>query len=347
MSVYQRKQDGLWLVGWRENGKKKTKAFKSEQLAIAFEQSRLEKLREQDDNRITVGELVASFFQSHPHFHPTTKEKIIVLIAGRETKGKHKDGAAEFLFDKYADALTRQDLEFMRKTLWEHGLSNETINKYQAYIRSILAWGVDQDLIARNPWRDYKRLPVKRKHVIVNLSDIQKIYQASPDWLQWAIKTMYALTLRAGHVELFSLLWTAFDWQRGAVVIVQAKSGRLKTVFPPRSYMEEAYLRYQEDMRSGIPLVCHKKGGRVLNYRSHWDRSVKDANVPHIPMTNIRHASITAMLSHGADLAAVAAQAGHSTVTTTSTFYAHVTPGGQQRAASLLPEIDDKNTLQK
>jgi len=31
------------------------------------------------------------------------------------------------------------------------GTGNNTINKYQALIRAILAWGADQELIARNP----------------------------------------------------------------------------------------------------------------------------------------------------------------------------------------------------
>lgn len=347
MSVYQRKQDGLWIVGWREDGKKKTKAFKSEQLALNYEQERIERLRAQEDDRITVGELFAAFFRSHPHYHPKTKENVIALIAGREVGGDHREGAAEFLFDKYAESLARHDLEHMRQAMWKRGNSNETINKYQAYMRSILSWGVEQDIISRNPWRDYKRLPVKRKQVVINLPDIQRVYIAAPDWLQWAIKTMYALTLRAGHIELFSLRWSSFDWQRRAVVVVQAKSGRVKTVFPPSSYLEEAYGRYKADMAAGVLYVCHRAGRCVADYRTAWGKAVKDAGLPHMPMTVIRHASVSAMLSQGADLAAVAAQAGHSTVTTTGTFYAHVTQGSQRRAAALLPEIDDKSAPEK
>ncbi|MDR2050537.1 MAG: tyrosine-type recombinase/integrase [Deltaproteobacteria bacterium] len=68
-----------------------------------------------------------------------------------------------------------------------------------------------------------------------------------------------------------------------------------------------------------------------------WNSAIKKAGVVHIPMINVRHASVTAMLSHGADLAAVAAQAGHSSVTTTSTFYAHITPGWQKREHYEIP----------
>ena len=119
------------------------------------------------------------------------------------------------------------------------------------------------------------------------------------------------------------------------------KSGKIKTVFPPRQYMEEAHRRFLEDMAAGIPLVCHRKGKHVLDYRTAWDKAVKDAGLPHMPMYSIRHAAASEMLARGADLAAVAAQLGHSSIATTSIFYAHVTPGSQQRAAALMPGLDD------
>ena len=58
-------------------------------------------------------------------------------------------------------------------------------------------------------------------------------------------------------------------------------------------------------------------------------------------MYAIRHASASEMLAQGADLAAVAAQLGHSSVTITGSTYAHVTAGGQQRAAALMPGLGD------
>ena len=39
------------------------------------------------------------------------------------------------------------------------------------------------------------------------------------------------------------------------------------------------------------------------------------------------------------ELAAIAAQMGHASIQTTATTYAHVTPGGQKRAADLLPSL--------
>ena len=57
----------------------------------------------------------------------------------------------------------------------------------------------------------------------------------------------------------------------------------------------------------------------------------------------IRHIAATEMLARGADLAAVAAQLGHSNVATTGGTYAHVSPGSQARAAALMPSLDTES----
>ena len=346
-SVFFFKPRKKWAVQWTESGKKKRNYYSTQGEAYAY----IDEFRQREnttDKRLMLGELMICFFRSHPDFHPRTKEAIFFALCGREGQGgEHVEGPAEFLREKYAEGLTRRDLERLREELRKRGCGNNTINKHQAYIRAILAWGADQTLISHNPWRDFKRLPVKRKEIATSLNEMRLVYEKAPDWLKWAMFTMYALTLRAGRVELFGLMWTAFDWRRGTVRVRQAKSGMIKTVYPPGEYMQSAYLRYQEDMAAGIPWVCHRAGRKVLNYRSAWDKAVSDAGIPHIPMTHIRHVSVSEMLSQTGDLAAVAAQAGHSTPTTTGMFYAHVQPAGQKRAASLLPPIvkkDDKKS---
>ncbi|MDR2056313.1 MAG: tyrosine-type recombinase/integrase [Desulfovibrio sp.] len=330
MSVYQRRQDKLWIAGWYEAGRKKTRAFKEEQTARAFDAERIAR-NQPVSGLLTLGELTASFFRSHPDFNPHTKQNIVSMLSG--------DGPAAFMRDKFAEMMNRQDLERMREGYRSRGVTNNTINKAQAYIRSILSWSADQELVSRNPWRDFKRLPVTRKICITTLDDIHKIWKASPEWLQWAIATCFALSLRPGRVELFGLRWAAFDWRRRCVVVKQGKSGALKTVFPPAQYLEAAGKRYVDDSRDGIKYVCHRNGLKVQDYRTSWDAAVKRAGLPHFPMYHIRHVAASEMLARGADLAAVSAQLGHSTVSTTGTFYAHVTAGGQQRAAALLPSF--------
>lgn len=342
MSVSQRK-DGRWLVKFKADGQWRQRAFRNEAEARAFDAECYAAAQENDD-RLTLGELTMSFFRSRPDYNHETKRHIVNHLAGWEdAAGRHHDGPGEFLRDKYADSLTRRDLEAMREAMRANGTGPATINKMQAYIRAILAWGVDQQLIPLNPWRDFKRLKAPRPAISVSLDAFRAVYPFLPEYLQWAVKTAFFLALRPGQVELWGLLWTAFHWQRGIVIVRQGKSGRLKTVVPHPAYMEEARARYEADSKRGIVLVCNRNGQRVLSVRTAWETACRRAGVT-MRLYDIRHLAATSMLAAGADLAAVAAQLGHSNVATTGATYAHVTAGAQARAAALMPGIEQEES---
>ncbi|MFT4300381.1 MAG: tyrosine-type recombinase/integrase [Desulfovibrio sp.] len=327
MSVSQR-ADGRFIVKYRADGHWKQRSFKIEQEAIAFD---LEQSQPHDNEDITMGELLMVFVRSRPDLHRTTKNSLAWLFSD--------DGPCAFMRDKYAEALNRRDLEMLREGMRARDVTNNTINHYQAYIQSVLAWGVEQELIQRHPWQ-FKKLKVVKPIVTADLPSLLMVYRQLPEYMQWAVKTAFFLALRFGHVELFSLQWSAFDWQRRQVVIRQGKSGKLKTVLiRNQAYYEEAMGRFAQDMRNGVPLVCHRHGMRVLAYRTAWLLACRRAGVKMKPYA-VRHVAATTMLANGADLAAVAAQLGHSSVATTGSTYAHVTPLGQAHAAESMPTLD-------
>lgn len=339
MSVFLRK-DGRWCSKRLENGKARYAYFHSESEARDFEseQGGLQSTEEVH----TLGSLAILYGKSR-NIHPDSARKIVFLLAGSESSsGKHVEGPAEFLRDKEVERLTRMDLEKMRDNFRKRGTGNSTINKMQAYIRAILAWGVEQQIIAINPWANFKRLPSRRRIPTANLAHFKLIIAVSPAWLQWAFATAYALALRWGQVELFSLQWSAFNWKRKTISLIQGKSGRIKVVVPPDWYMEAAHKRFEEDMRAGIPLVCHRNGRRVITYNRAWDSALKRAGLRGMDIRpyDLRHVAASEMLAAGADLAAVAAQMGHASIQTTATTYAHVTQGGQEKAAALMPVLE-------
>jgi len=337
-----------WCVQWQENGVRRKRYFKTEQEAHAFERERLE--QKEGPRQLTLGELVALYFRSNPDKHPKTRKNIVYFFAGHEDRktGKHIEGTGEFLRDKYAERLDRSDLETMREAFRARGTSNATMNKYQKYIHAILAWGADQELVASNPWRDFKYLKAQRRIISTTLCDFQMILPHCPDWLVWALKTAYALALRPGQVELFSLPWSAFNWRFGYVQLLQGKTGRMKRVIPPPLYWQEARGHYEEDMSAGIPWVCHRAGKRVLDYNQAWRKALADSGMSGrgIRMYDIRHVAASEMLAAGADLPAVSAQLGHASTQTTASTYAHVVPRAQLHAAEVMPVLgmDKKET---
>ena len=174
MSVAQRK-DGRWICKYKEGNTWKQRSFRDEEEARTFNQQKQDEILAEIDDRMTGGELALAYYRSNTK-HPKTVKNVVHFLCGHEKDGIHVQGAGEFLRDLYAEDLTRKNLEQMR----DRGTSNNTINHMQAYLRAILAWGVDQELIRINPWRDYQRLPVQRVVVSVSLATLKAVYEASP-----------------------------------------------------------------------------------------------------------------------------------------------------------------------
>lgn len=344
MSVFLCKSgrhQGKWAVKFKNaDGKWTTKYCASEEIALQFEGKEPQPKEPEPPKVWTVGDLVVAYHQANQR-DDRTRAWIVHFLCGYQSKRKkrHIAGAGEFLRDKPVESLNRKDLETMRQNVRNsHGACNKTLNQYQSHLKAVFNWATDQELISFNPWLNFKRLPVKRHIVNVSYEDIQAVYQEARDWLKWAIKTAYCLCLRPGRVELFSLKWSAFNWNRGFVKIKQGKTGIFKTVVPPTDYLKEAHERYQADLAEGIELVCTNHGKQIQNYHWAWDEARNKAGV-NLRFYDVRHLAASQMLANGADLAAVAAQLGHQNIAMTGTVYAHVMSGAQQRAAMALPLI--------
>lgn len=172
MSV-SRRADGRWIVKFRDaDGKWKQKSFRDEQTAHSFDAEQIDNGQEGEESRLTTGELVLAYLRSRPDLHRSTRSSLLWLLAD--------GGPAAFLRDKYADMLNRQDLERMRENLRARDVTNNTQNHYQAYIQSVLAWGVEQEFLARHPW-PFKKLKLVRPIISATLDDMMRVYRELPD----------------------------------------------------------------------------------------------------------------------------------------------------------------------
>ena len=125
MSVIFFKPRGTWRVQWMEAGKRQSRYFRTESEARSFEAERLA-AKTDEEQMLTLGELVILYFRANETHHKT-KKNLVYFLAGHEKNGKHIEGLGEFLRDKYAEQLTRQDLEAMREAFRAKGTSPNTI----------------------------------------------------------------------------------------------------------------------------------------------------------------------------------------------------------------------------
>lgn len=336
MSVARRK-DGRYIVKYRNaKGEWAQRSFKSEQEAMQFDGEAA--YDDVENERPTLLECVLVFLKNTKHSEVTKWHYRFAIIGHDKKDGTHTEGPAEMLANRYADTLTFRDLNAVRDNCRARKMCDATINQVVGRLKAALNWCARHDVIESNPWGKYGQLEAVHKSRMGTMEEIRKIFACLPAWMQWAAKTCLALCLRPGLSELFGLRWAAFQWTSGTVTVHMGKVGRPKTVYPPREYMGEALIRFEQDGRDCTKLVCrnsHDKPVCNSTYIKAWNAACKAAGVK-LPMYSIRHAAASAMLEQGADLAAVAAQLGHADASTTTRFYLHAMPDAQRRAGSTL-----------
>ncbi len=274
MSVHQRK-DGYWFVKYKNNGKWTTKSFGKDGEAQARDfDSELKKALARAENQVpTLAELADHYFESvADRLSQQTRKDMVRYLAN----------ACKSFIEKPCDKISRRDLEAMRLRL-KH-LKASTINRAFTYIKAILNWGVEQELILRNPWQGASKLKEEPFVVSTTVDDFRKIMEHAAPHLKWAMEVSLNLALRPGKVELLQLKWDSFKWRSGYVEIVQGKNAGLKRVSLQKSFMERAKLRYEQDKAANIPWVIHYNGRNINSLKTAWTTAKEKAGYKSHPI---------------------------------------------------------------
>lgn len=339
--VYKR-GDGRWVVKLKgADGKWHQSTYPSEADAQAAEAEALARARA--GARMTVGEAAAAYSRAH-RLAPSTRAQYAWLLAGASAEEHPKatklEGYGQFLTARYCDSLTRADLEAFRDRCRDGGCSEATVDIWESKLRAILSWAASEEFIAVDPWGRFRRLRVVHEHRTASLADLQAVYPHLPPWLQWAARTAVCLCLRPGPAELWALEWRHVDFGHGSVTVPMPKVHSEKTVYPPKSWMQEARARYEAaGCDPSAPVCPGRSGGRSSHAHKQWGQACRRAGVKPFAMYALRHIAATEALAAGADIAAVAANLGHSTPVTTLRTYAHTLPAGQKAAAEVLDGV--------
>lgn len=326
MSISQR-NDGRFIVKFKDGTKWKQKSFRARDAAEAFERS-LE-YDEPENSRLTVAESILLFLRNTKHCK--VQQQYFALILSR---------MGDELSTKYVDALDRRDLMTFRTILRdEYHLSPYSINVHTRRLIAAWRWCASEDFLQDVPWTKYKLLPEgPHGHRCGDFADFMMVYAVCNQALQWLVRTCLALCLRPGK-EASGLRWRDVDLGHSRAHVWMPKVSRWKDVIAPGWWVDEAKARREgQDPDTPVCLTLTGKPWRFMDIA--WKRARLRAGVKkYCPLYTVRHMAASLMLEAGADPAAVAAQLGHSFVATTAAFYTHAVAGAQERAAGTIPAL--------
>jgi integrase len=224
------------------------------------------------------------------------------------------------------------------------------INHHLRAAKAMLNWGVDAELLAKNPWRKVKLLPEDGRERIITDAEFQALLRHCTDaeFRQVLIILRYTAA-RPG--ELRKLTWPMVKWATHCCVIPtpQHKTGRTQKEKKPRTIpmptVIERLLRWRQARSTGSPLVFPAEdGGRwgkdvfSRKFRRLRDRAgIPEKGGEQLVLYSHRHTRLTEL---GLALPAAILQqvAGHTTFAMTQR-YLH---NGDHQIADAVRIADDE-----
>lgn len=233
------------------------------------------------------------------------------------------------------DQYVKKRLKIVKKT---------TVHRELSDIMAILNWGVNRDMIPRNPVLGYKK--PKRDDAITrppDMDEIRAILQHASEHCRRALLINYYTGLRPGNSELYKLTWHDVSWTDKTILVRSArKGGPVKRSVAIHSALFE-YLKqwYEADGKNKHPYIIYfRKQWPIKSLKTAFKAAKRRAGITRkLRPYDFRHAAITQMILHG-DLKAASEIAGHSDVQMTIRQYEHITSKVKQKTVEGIERVE-------
>jgi integrase len=244
------------------------------------------------------------------------------------------------------DKLERLDWQDFADRMLAEGCDASTIRNTLMPVRAVYRRELKRGKLAVNPTSGLE-LPTTegRRDRIASPAEAAKLLAALPE----ADRPLWATALYAGlrRGELLALRFEDIDFAGGVIRVERAYDPKARVYVEPKSKagrrsvplagVLREYLAAQR-LRAGRPhgLVFGSDASTPFDYLPTYRRAQrlwKKAKLDPIGLHEARHTFASLMIAAGANVKALAAYMGHSSVTITLDRYGHLLPGNEAEAA--------------
>jgi integrase len=235
-------------------------------------------------------------------------------------------------------------LERVKKRMGDARKSPRSIQYALAVVRQVFNHAIRNEVFqGESPTRLVKKPKVDNKRIRFLTPDeaerlLQNLKPRSSQLYEMACLSLNC-GLRAG--EIFNLTWGCVDLTARAILLVDTKGGKNRTV-----YMTDTVHQILASKKPGLPtdlVYTDRKGSKVTEISNAFGRAVKELgfnNDIHDPRLKVifhtlRHTYASWLVQNGVDLYTVKELLGHSTLAMTER-YAHLANENLRNAANVL-----------
>jgi integrase len=139
--------------------------------------------------------------------------------------------------------------------------------------------------------------------------------------------------LRIG--EIFTLLWSHVDWEKGVLNVFGPKTGKIR-VIPMNSDTRNILEAWAHGKKNDFVFYNYGTGKPFVDLSAGLDLACRKAGITGVTWHTLRHTFASRLLDRGVDIITVKELLGHSTVIVTMR-YTHTNLDSKVRAVGKLP----------
>lgn len=347
-------------------GNKKEAQAKAEEIRQEFE-NELNSTQKRKNNTVKTNILFLDFLNEwlkivKKTIEPSTYNSYEQIVNDRITKYFTKNKI------KLVD-IQAIDIQEYYNTLFNDGLSANSVIHHHAIIRKALDYAYKMDIIPNNP-ADKVQRPKKEQYIgsFYNENELNELFEKSKDDpLNLMIRVASYYGLRRS--EVLGLKWDAFDFDTKTITIKHTVTigkidGKRQVYSKDRTKNKSSYrtlpliddiadrlLEFKEQQeyfkkafgksyyKKDKDYVFVKPDGKLVrpDYVSeHFKILLNKLGLRHIRFHDLRHSCASLLLAKGIPMKAIQEWLGHSNFSTTANIYAHLDSNSKQLSAQVI-----------
>jgi integrase len=252
----------------------------------------------QQGGRMSFKELCTEFDQAHvPTLAAHTQTNVRVFL----------ENMRQFFGDRFLsdlDARMVTDYRNYRKAQPSKNnptrkVKGATVNRELAYLRCMLNFAMERRYITENPAKGVKPLDERRERPakrMLTLEEEQRILENAPPYLRVAI-VLLAQTGGRTYSEGFSLRWDQIDFDRRVIFFgAETKTESSSEPVPLTGLAHDVLLKWKKEQGSKSPFLFPSPvtpNKPIRSVKTAWKTTLKNSNVAHFPIYNLRHVFCT------------------------------------------------------
>jgi len=220
--------------------------------------------------------------------------------------------------------ITVKDLQSIVNTMLKQNMAPRTTQSIKQIMRPLFKYFADKGIINGNP-ASLIQIPKFDNTVQVNLSknDIAALFKAIKNYPIEPFHTLFVWLSEGRRLtELLSIEWEQIDFNKKTYFIISSKNkAGVNMQYRLRDNIIELLKRFDEDS----PFVFHaltdsSKQMSKDTVRGHWAKLLKNANIEHLRIHDLRHIIGSDLVSNNFTLEEVAQVLGHTSTSVTKRY---------------------------